>query len=75
MIDKESRFVYALDKVEPILSIYVDGGRTWKEKKITIQMLVDYKKDKVAVSPEVEACFYDLIALLRDNEQRLFQGQ
>ena len=45
--DKESRFVYALDKIQPMLNIYTDGGRTWKEKGVTIDMLVEYKKEKV----------------------------
>lgn len=70
--DKESCFVYALDKIQPILNIYTDGGRTWKERGITIKMLVDYKKDKVAVSPEVESCFNDLIILLKKEKRQLF---
>jgi putative hydrolase of HD superfamily len=28
--DEESRFVYALDKIEPVISIYLDNGRTWR---------------------------------------------
>ena len=48
--DQESRFVYALDKIEPILHIYLDQGRTWKEKNITLDMLYQAKKDKVAFS-------------------------
>lgn len=70
--DKESRFVYALDKIQPMLNIYTDDGRTWKEMGVTIDMLVEYKKEKVAVSPEIEVYFNDLIALLREDEERLF---
>lgn len=70
--DKESKFVYALDKIQPVLNIYVDGGRTWKERNITIQMLVDHKKDKVALSPKIEYYFNELIALLRKEETTLF---
>ncbi len=70
--DKESKFVYALDKIHPILNIYIDGGRTWKERNITIQMLVDHKKDKVALSPEIEHYFNELIALLKKEEATLF---
>lgn len=70
--DKESRFVYALDKIQPVLNIYLDGGRTWKEKGVTIQMLVDFKKEKVACSPEVQLCFDELIGLLRKDEVKLF---
>lgn len=73
--DKESRFVYALDKIQPILNIYTDGGRTWREKGVTIDMLVEHKKEKVAVSPEIEIYFNDLIALLREREGELFKGK
>ena len=70
--DKESKFIYALDKVYPILNIYVDNGRTWKLKEITLQMLIDHKKDKVALSPEIEPYFKELIELLSKEEAKLF---
>lgn len=70
--DAESRFVYALDKIEPVLKIYLDGGRTWKEKKITLDMLYEKKKDKVELSPEISPYFDDLITLLRKEEKKLF---
>jgi len=70
--DKESRFIYALDKIQPVLNIYTDGGRIWKEKEITIEMLVEHKKDKVALSPEIASCFEELITLLKKEEKQLF---
>lgn len=70
--DAESRFVYALDKIEPILKIYLDNGRTWKEKGITLEMLFENKKDKVALSPEIQPYFDELIALLKERETTLF---
>jgi len=70
--DVESRFVYALDKIEPILLLHTTGGKTWKDKKITIEMLVQNKKDKVAKSPELVKCFDDLIKILRKEEKTLF---
>ena len=44
--DAESRFVYALDKIQPVLNIYTDNGRTWREKNITLQMIIDNKKEQ-----------------------------
>lgn len=35
-------------------------------------MLVEHKKDKVALSPELEACFKDLVDLLKKQEKQLF---
>lgn len=71
--DRESRFVYALDKIQPMLHIYTDDGRTWKEKGVTIDMLIEHKKEKVAVSPEIEEYFNELITLLKEEEGRLFK--
>lgn len=70
--DKESKFVYALDKILPMINIYLDGGRTWRNEAVTLQMLVDYKTDKVALSPEVSQYFADFIAMLKDSQLPLF---
>ncbi len=70
--DKESRFVYALDKIEPILKIYLDGGRTWKEKGVTLEMAYESKKDKVVLSPEISEYFEELMLILRQEEGWLF---
>ncbi len=61
--DPESRFVYALDKILPVLNIYLDNGRTWKEQGITLVMLRT-KDKKVAVAPELEKYWEEVCALL-----------
>jgi putative hydrolases of HD superfamily len=63
--DRGARFVYALDKVVPILLIREDGGKMWREKKVTLDMLISNKAPKVAFSPEVEPYFNELVSLLR----------
>lgn len=70
--DAESRFVYALDKIEPILKIYLDGGETWQKKGITLEKVYESKKDKVALSPEIQPYFDELMVLLRKEEKTLF---
>ena len=70
--DAESRFVYALDKIEPMIKIYLDNGRTWKEKGVTLEMAYESKKDKVAFSPEITEYFEELMTLLRAEQERLF---
>ncbi len=70
--DPESRFVYALDKIEPLIKLYLDGGRTWKEKGVTLEMAYESKKDKVALSPEVKKYFDEFMELLRKEEKQLF---
>ena len=70
--DAESRFVYALDKIDPIIQTYLDDGRIWKEKNITLEMVYENKKDKVALSPEIKAYFDEMMVLLRKEERTLF---
>ena len=70
--DAESRFVYALDKIQPIINIYLDGGYNWRERKVTLSMLVENKREKVKLSPEVEKIYDELFALLKDREGELF---
>lgn len=70
--DAESRFVYALDKIQPVIQIYLDGGRTWKEKRVTLRMLVENKQDKINLSPEIRPYFDELVELLGQESGRLF---
>ena len=70
--DPESRFVYALDKLHPVLNIYADGGRTWRKNKTTLQMIIDAKASKVAIDPTVAAYFAEMIEMIKREEARLF---
>jgi len=71
--DEESRFVYALDKLIPILNIYLDDGKTWKEDGVTLEAILLYKAEKVAVSPQIHKLFNEIIERLRKDEKRLFK--
>ncbi len=62
--DPEARFVYALDKIMPIMLIYINNGYSWSVNAITLQKLHAAKADKVALSPEVKPYYDELYALL-----------
>ncbi|OGD66909.1 hypothetical protein A2442_03435 [Candidatus Campbellbacteria bacterium RIFOXYC2_FULL_35_25] len=70
--NREARFVYALDKIEPILNIYTNNGRTWKEKNISIQMMIDAKRKNISKFPELLEFFDDIINLLKKEEKDLW---
>lgn len=70
--DRESRFVYALDKIQPVIHLYLDHGRMWKEKGVTLRMLVEHKQGKVSLSSEVEPYWNELKELLEKNEEEIF---
>lgn len=66
--DKESRFVHALDKLLPILNIYLDKGRTWKSDGITQAMLISNKTPYFADSPQLSEYFNQLIKRFKRNK-------
>ena len=69
----ESRFIYALDKLLPVLNIYLDRGRTWQKKGITLEQLFQAKNDKISISSDLFPYWKELAAILRQNKQ-LFSG-
>jgi 5'-deoxynucleotidase YfbR-like HD superfamily hydrolase len=63
----EAKFVYALDKIMPIIMIFLGEGYTWHKDNIPLSRLDAAKRHKIAVSPEI-APFYDqLYALLVEH--------
>jgi putative hydrolase of HD superfamily len=72
MKDKESRFVYALDKVVPLIKLYLDGGRRWKELAVSFEMMIENKVPKVAGSPEVKEIFEELVKIIKKDKKKLF---
>ena len=72
--DRESKFIYALDKIEPILNIYLDKGETWKKLDITLDMLVENKTNKVSIDPTIKDIFDQLLLRLQAENDELFGG-
>ncbi len=71
-LDAESRFVYALDKLIDPLNIYLEEGKLWREKEVTLEALLTNKTEKVAIDPTVSKYFDELVNLLREKEKTLF---
>lgn len=49
-IDKEARFVNATEKLIPVINIFLDKGKTWKEENMKWDILVPNKDQKVSIS-------------------------
>ena len=60
----ESRFIYALDKFQPTLNIYSDGGRSWRRGGVSLAMIIDFKREKIAEIPVLKGYFDELLSLL-----------
>ncbi len=65
--DDESRFIYALDKLMPMIMIYLEGGSTWHELDFSMQELLDNKNITTAAVPLVHNLSNQLEALIRSN--------
>lgn len=65
---EEAKFVYALDKIMPIMLIYIHNGYSWQKAGITPEQLDAAKRSKVAISPAIDAYYQQLYALVLENE-------
>jgi len=63
---EEAKFVYALDKIMPIMLIYINDGRTWQQEGVTLDRLDGVKQGKVNLHPAVKVYYDQLYALLED---------
>lgn len=67
--DNESKFVYALDKLQPLLVIYLTNGYTWHVTDIDLKMLHEGKDHKVAISKDVEPYYKELMGILHKQPE------
>jgi putative hydrolases of HD superfamily len=65
----EAKFVYALDKLMPIILNYLNQGRTWRHDSITLENVKAYKDAKIAKSPEVYVYYEQLLDILRGHPE------
>ncbi len=67
--DPESRFVYALDKLMPMIINYLSEGVNYHNHGITLEDVKHIKAKKVAVSPEIEALYQEMIAIFEAHPE------
>lgn len=74
--DAESKYVYALDKFIPMLTMYTYSKERaegwWKQHNVTFEQICTYKDPKIATSPEVDALWKELRAILKQEKDLLF---
>lgn len=51
--DKESKFIYALDKLMPMLLNLLSQGKTWQTYKMAKADVLHAKDSKIPISPEI----------------------
>lgn len=71
--NKEARFVYALDKIQPTLAVYLDRGASWKKQGITLEQIIAKKKEPIESADSVVFDYFNqLITLLKKEEAEQF---
>mgnify|MGYP004417313217 CR=1 FL=1 len=70
----EAKFIYALDKIMPIMIVYLHDGYNWKQDDISAKMLHDTKVSQVALSPEIKPYFEQLHELLLSHPEIIQRG-
>jgi len=70
--DKESVFVYALDKLIPMLTNYIQDGRPWKEADTAFDEVVKYKRERIGDEPFVRELLEQIITLIEKDRARYF---
>jgi 5'-deoxynucleotidase YfbR-like HD superfamily hydrolase len=69
----ESRCIYALDKLMPMIMIYLEGGSTWRELDFDMEQLLANKADRIAGSPQVYRLHLELAGLVRRRPEMFNQ--
>lgn len=69
LADEEARFIFALDKLQPIILNYLDGGRVWRENRISYDQMFSNKLGKSAIHPSVHRYVVEMARWLQDQPE------
>jgi len=70
--DKESIFIYALDKILPPIQIYLEKGKLWHEYGMSYEDLIENKNRKIVLSKNIDTYWQELLKELKKNKKKLF---
>jgi putative hydrolase of HD superfamily len=70
--DEESTFVYAVDKLIPVITNYVQDGRTWKKMDVPFDQLLENKREKIGDEPYIRDLFEQIITLIEKDRTKFF---
>jgi putative hydrolase of HD superfamily len=65
----ESKFIYALDKLVPMLNNYLDGGRNWKREHITLDRITGAKAGKIEIDETIFAYYQDMVIRMKSKPE------
>jgi len=65
----EAKFVYAMDKLMPIINNYLYGGKVWRKEGRTLEQMKQIKKGKIEPSPLVEEYYQEILKILEQKPE------
>jgi putative hydrolase of HD superfamily len=69
LADDEAKFIYALDKLMPMVMVYLADGRTWREEHQGFNLMHQCQAPKIALSEPVNQLYTQLQTLLLRRPQ------
>ncbi len=73
--DDEAKFVYVIEKLEPVFSIILSEQDHWKKRNVSIDMFVDLKQRKIKNIDTFAQVFNDgLVTYLKKNKKKFFKS-
>lgn len=71
-LDEESKFIYAIDKIISPLQVYLEDGKLWREKKVSLNDLLENKNKRIAVSSNINEYWQELVKEFIKNKKMYF---
>jgi putative hydrolase of HD superfamily len=65
----EAAFVYALDKIMPMMQVFLNDGYTWKQEGISLDMQHTVKSPKISRSAEINEYYMQLHKLFMQHPE------
>lgn len=70
--DEESVFTYEIDKLVPLLNLYMDDGYGWNKLKLTLEQIKKEKRSKVKTVPQLVDLLEEALGRAEKEQDRLF---
>lgn len=64
--------MHAVDKLIPFLINYMQGGKIWREMKISYSEVVAHKREKIGGQKEAGELFEQILTIIGDDWQKYF---
>lgn len=71
----EAKFIYALDKLTPMLNNYLDNGRNWKRENITLSQIIKAKTGKIDKDSTVNNYYEGILKQLKSKPEFFSENQ